>query len=850
MSTRKRSDDDFAKEIRAHLDIEAARLEEEGMTPEEARAAAHRRFGNVTTAQEHFHEANRVLWFDHLVHDVRCAMRNMRRYPMATLVAMASLGAGIGATTVTLTIRDIVFYKPPPLYHRPEQLSKIQVGRPDRPIFPVGSLVPGALYARWSDTFGNAIAGSAPPRGISDIRIDDRTDTAAIRAVTPGLFSLLGVSPMLGRPFDHLNADSSGPPPAVLSFRVWQRLCDGSADAVGRTVWIDNRPHVIVGVMPARFWFADMNSPIFTLIRRDASAAIEEIHTVVRRPPGVTPEMLEAQLQNGLQDYAATLPSGQRQLRIKVSGIEGTPVGNSVSFVLPYVLGMSVFLTMLIACANAAVLMIAQWTAREHEIAIRASIGASRSRVIRLLLTESVLVALCGGLLGLCATLALRGWIVHGADDAGFLDLSIDPRIFVETAVIALVTGIVAGVTPAFYETRRLHVNPLRTMAGSDRVRQRWRAALVVFEITITTALLVETAAMIDGYQRSRRAELGFSTAPLLTARVENPHGVPTTQVLDVLRRIPGVGAAAASTSIPFAGSAGNVTVATDGSGANAIAAVRADITPDFFAALGVPLRSGRPFARQDSPAARIAIVNETLARQFNLGRNAASDRVWIGDAAYDVVGIVADYSSNTLRPPESYARVFLPLPVDSKEIRRVPFVIRANGDPAALVATVRRALRDITPGTVVGSTYTFDDVVTVIGREILVGTAPLFPLVVIGILLTTAGIYGVLAFAVTRRSRELAVRIAIGATGSDLVKLISAQAMSLVATGSVFGIGATFALAKLVRANGGAGTIFDPQFRAFVIPVVVLLAIGAIATWIPSRRAKRIDPAVLLRIT
>jgi putative ABC transport system permease protein len=847
MSTRKRTGDDFAAEIRAHIELETARLLEDGMTPEEARSAAHRRFGNVTAAQERFQEAGRVLWLDHLAHDVRCAVRNMRRYPMAALVAVASLGAGIGATTVTLTIRDVVFYKMPPLYQYPEQLSKIQVGRRDRPIMPAGSLVPGTLYARWSDTFGTAIAGSVG-RSASEIRIDDRTDTAAMRSVTPGLFPLLGVSPMLGGSFDELNAAPSASPPAILSFQVWQRLFEGRADAVGRTIWIDNHPHLIVGVMPARFWFADMNSPIFTVLRRDAFAAAEEMDVVVRRAPGITPEALDAQLQNGLQDYAATLPSGQRQLHLKVSGLEGTPAGRQMSFVLPYVLGTSVFLTLLIACANAAVIMIAQWTAREHEIAIRASIGASRNRIVRSLLTESVLVALCGGLVGVCATLALRGWIVHDSGSETLLNLSIDTRIFVETAIIALVTGIVAGVGPALYETRRLHVNPLRSIAGSDRVRQRWRGALVVFEIAITVALLVVTAAMIDGYQRTRHAQLGFATGPLLATRVENPHGVATTRVLDVVRRIPGVAAVAASTNIPFAGSRAGVTVAADATGATSVVAARADITPDFFAALGVPLRSGRSFVRQDSAAARIAIVNETLARQFNLGRDAGSNRVWIENAAYDVIGIVGDYSSNPIRPPESYPRVFLPLALDSKDIQRMTFIIRAEADPAPLVQTVRRALRDITPGTVVANTYTLDDVLAGSGREVLIGTAPLFPLVLIGILLTAAGIYGVLAFAVTRRSRELAVRMAIGATGTDLVKLISAQALSLVATGLVFGIGATFGLSRLVRASGGAGSIFDPRVQAFVVPVVVLFAIGAIATWVPSRRARRIDPAALLR--
>ncbi len=224
-----------------------------------------------------------------------------------------------------------------------------------------------------------------------------------------------------------------------------------------------------------------------------------------------------------------------------------------MSFVLPYVLGTAVLLTLLIACANVAILMIAQWTAREHEIAIRASIGASRGRIVRSLLTESVLVSVCGGILGVCATFALRGWILRNSGNGTFFDLSIDVRILVQTAVIALATGIAAGVAPALYETRRLHTNPLRTIATSDRIRQRWRHALVVFEIAVTIALLVVTTTMIDGYWRTSHAEVGFATGPLLTAQIENRNGVRSRQIVEALTGIPGVAAASASTLIPFA---------------------------------------------------------------------------------------------------------------------------------------------------------------------------------------------------------------------------------------------------------------------------------------------------------
>jgi predicted permease len=843
MSTRNRSAADFEREIHAHIEIEMAKLVEEGWSLEDAATEARRRFGNVAIAQERFYEAARFVWLDRFLQDVRCASRRVRRAPIAAFVAIVSLAAGIGATTVTLTVRDIVFHNPPPLYRSPEQLSTVQVSPSDRPIMPIGSPVPAPLYRIWRDALGPTI-GASTSLGVREVRTKDRTDTTLVRAVTPGVFALLGVEAELGRA-DFASAAAQGDTrPAVLAYQIWDRLFERRPDAIGQMLWIDNIPYTVVGVMPARFWFGDMSSPVWTvldegLLRNDAF-----VEAVVRRPPGITAEMLEAQLRLGLADYAAHQPAGRRDYLIKISGVEGTPVGRQMSFVLPYILGTAVLLTLLIACANVAILMIAQWTARAHEIAIRASIGGTRGRIVRSLLTESVLIAVIGGIAGVGATFALRGWIVSRAGAGAFYNFSLDPTIFLWTAAITLVTGIAAGIAPALYETRRLHINPLRTLGGSDRIRQRWRNSLVVFEITVTIALLVVTSALIDGYQQTRRAQLGYDTRPLLSARVENPNGVPVTQVLDVLNRIPGVAAAAAASNRGYVVRGERVEVSTDSTGADAVPSYVTSISADFFTALGVTMRSGRPFSPRES--ARVAIVNQALSRR--LFQNDTPLRIWIGTTSYDVIGVVADYASNPMHTFEIDPRVFLPLPESSKAARHLDFLIRATGDPGPLTQTVRHEIRDALTGTSVTSASTATQLLTMIGQEILVGTAPLFPLIVIGMLLTTAGIYGVLAFAVTRRSRELAVRLAVGASGWDLVRLVSTQSLKLVAAGCTLGIGLTFALSRVVRASGGAGSIWDPAMQAFIVPLVVVLVIALFATWFPSRRALRINPASLLR--
>ena len=409
------------------------------------------------------------------------------------------MGGAIGATTATLTIRDVVFRRPPVLYRDPSGLSKVQVGSPEHPIRPAGSLVPGELYAIWRGDLGDAMAAVAPEQ-VREVRTGDRREGMRIRRVTPNVFAILGVDPMLGRTFvDDGLVDGSRS--AVVSYRVWRFLLNGRADVVGTRIWIGSESYTVAGVMPERFWFSSMNSAIWVPLDAAGAQAETAVEVVARRPLGETPSQLAQRLQRGLSAYVAGLPAADRQRSLKVSGIEGTPAGNSMPVALPWMLATAVLLTVLIACANVAILVIAQWTAREHEIAVRASLGASRIRIVRALVTESILLAAIGGVFGIGATLALRGLIVRNAGPAiAFFDLSINPIVLIEAIGITLVAGVAAGIGPALFETRRLHDNPMRAIASADGLRQRWRHALEVLEIAVTVTLLVVTGGMINTY--------------------------------------------------------------------------------------------------------------------------------------------------------------------------------------------------------------------------------------------------------------------------------------------------------------------------------------------------------------
>ena len=772
--------------------------------------------------------------------DLRAAVRGVARYPVAALVAVVSLGGAIGAATATLTLRNTIFHNPPPLYAAPQDLSMIRTTSPERPVAPV----PAALYRHWLDD--GALAGSmaaAAAGRAADVRMPDRTETLQVRPATPELFRVLGVLPVLGR--DATGGAGDGPAPALISHRIWQNQFGGRADVAGTPIWIDGVPHQVAGVMPARFWFSALSEPIWTVADVSALAPEAQLDVVMRRDAATSPELLQARLQAAAATYAAARPADARQIRVQVRAMAGTPIGEAIGAMPVFLIGAAVLMTLLIACTNVAILMIAQWTAREQEIAIRASIGASRFRIVRTLVAESMLVAGAGGLLGIGATYALLKVAIGLAEEGAMFAWTVDPLVFLTSAAITMTAGVLTGLVPALHETRRCHDNPLARLRSSDRVRQRWRHALVAFEVAVTVALLVVAGTLVSATQRTMNAQPGFQTRPLMQAQVHNAAGVDVPGIVDHLKSLPGVADAAAATAIPVWGGGGGVRVAVSAEGAGDVTAQRVSIGQGFFATLGVPLRAGRDFNPDERmSSSRVVVVSEVLAARLWPGQPALGRQLRMEDKAYEVVGVVAGYSSTPLLRPQPA----LFLPIGGEAPTRMQFLVRAHDRPAGLVNTVRRELAGRSPGDEVSGVVAIDQINQVGGQELLATMIPLAPLIAIGMLLTAAGIYGVLAFAVARRASELALRLAIGAEPAHLVRLIGGYSLRLMAIGLACGVGATFALTRLAQGSGG---VFDsPGWAAFAAPMAIVLMVGALASWIPARRAIRIDPAQLLRST
>jgi putative ABC transport system permease protein len=769
--------------------------------------------------------------------DWKHSFRRMGKYPIACAVAILSLAMGIGATTGMLTIRNAVFRNPPPLSPHPEELLEAFMPTPQRNY---RAAVPAGAFNLWTDESAvlSGIAAAAP--GITrDVRTPESTEMLSVRNVTPQLFSVLGVAPVVG-------TDLSDPSTAVISHKLWQRSFRGEPGALGAVLWIDGRPYTVAGIMPERFWVFDMQTDIWTPLDAKALPADALLEVIVRRRPDVRLRAVTNAFENDVVRYLTTRPTAEQRARVQIVQMQGTPIGHAIAPAVVWLIAACVILTLLIACTNVAVLVIAQWTGREREFAICAALGAGRWRIIRGLLAESVMLALLGGTLGVSATFVFIAIALRQAPSAAnFFSFAVDAGILARTAVITVAAGILAGLAPALYETQRFQANPLRGIP-SDRVRQRWRNTLVVAEITVTIALLVVTSTIVDGYRRAVSENLGYDIKPLLAAAVEGPKGVRIAEIREGLRSLPGVTGVAATTAPAMNPEARRERVALDAGGSNSVMAEKAVVTSDFWKTLGIPIRTGRGFsAGEDRPnAAPVVIVNEALAERMWPGRNPTGMQLWTEGRGFEVVGVTADYKSVPLSLPAP--AFYLPISGAVSPLTHVTFYVRGSGNPGDLLQAVRSQIRGVAADHAVSGLFTLQSIVDVMGQEILTAVYPMTPLIATGLLLSAAGIYGVLAFAVARRSRELAIRVAVGATAGQLAGLVAALALRLVGLGILLGIGTTFGLSRFVQGQGG---VFDsPNFGVFLLPITIIVPIGSLATWLPSRRALSVNPAVLLR--
>ena len=858
----RRSDRDFSHEIQAHIALEMDRLVGEGMNPEEARAKALRSFGNVLRAQESFYESRRVLWLDDLQRDVRHGLRTLVRNPGFTVAVVLTLALGIGANTAIYSVVNAVLLRPLP-YPDPDHLVRLWSthARTNR----WGDWVSYPDFKDWREQNRNFEDMAAYRFWLFNVTGGEYPEVVPGVYVTHNLFSVLHAKPMLGRSFLSEEDQPGRNQVVILSFGLWQRRFGSDPGLVGRTVTIGDQSHTVVGIMPPGFGFPGRETnvwiphgPLEELPQRGS----HNFRVVARLKPGVTVEQAQAEMDAVAAGLAERYPSN-RDLGVKVLGLQRT-LTNEVRQPLIILLG-AVGLVLLIACANVANLLLARGVARRRETAVRQAIGAGRRRLIRQSLTEDVLLALLGGVAGLLlAFWGVQFLIGLAPDIPGLEQTTIDAQVLVFTLALSVATGLMFGTAPALQGSKvdlsdALKEAGTRSTAGSGH--RRTRSLLVMTEMALASMLLVGAGLLLRSFLRLVRVDPGFNPENVLTAMVplsSTKYPEPRRQaaffkeVIDRIATLPGVEAASAATSVPLlTNDAGGFEVEGHLGRPDEIfvQAERPAVTPDHFRVLGISLLKGRIFTWADNESSpEVAIISESLAQQYWPGEDPIGKRVSFnrgnGQRVWrQVVGVVNDVKHDGLET-RVYPAIYVPLLQFPSAFGTL--VVRARTDPSGLAGAIRREVMAVDKDVPVFRVQTMDRLISdsVSRRRFQMMLLAIFATVALA--LAAAGIYGVMMYSVSQRTHEIGIRVALGASSGDVLRLVLRQGLVLTVAGVAIGLISSLALTRVLSGLLYGVSAMDPA--TFLVFPSVLIAVALLACYLPARRATKADPMVALR--
>jgi predicted permease len=869
---RPRPADDVADEVRHHLEMRRDEALRAGLDPDDAAHRARERFGDVDGVVAELNaidgarerRLSRLDWLTDLALDVRFAIRSLRRSPAFALTAIVTLAVAIGANTTIFSFVNALLLEPLP-YQRPQELVSVQANV-------VGSI--GEMLALRERTKSFAALALYRPRSVtvSDDREAARIDGAS---VTPSLLSIFGVAPSVGTIFGEEAGRRGEGRVIVLSHAFWMERYGGDRGIVGRQISVDGTPFRVLGVMPASFTFPDVTTRFWIPIAVDPSNvtptwAFGSTGFVGRLAPGVSVERADAEVR-------AVLPGMRRLNPIWDPGDRYGEQANTqqlqqtlVSAERPALrlLSACVAVVLLVACVNLANLLLARVTAREREFTVRAALGGGRSRLIRQLLTESVVTSIVGGVLGTALAVAGVRWAAASMPPsvARTTHVQLDTTVLAFTAVLAIVTGFGFGLLPALRAASSTGASGAAHFGrGSVSSHQRLSSILVAGEVALAVLLAITAGLLTRSFDRLRNLSPGFTTEHVIVARVSPPsasyreharlNGFYTTLMAQV-SAIPGVTRVAVVDRLPIAAPVFGMGIRIQGQfedgkrllpSANHLQA----ISPEYFAAMGFAPTRGRAFTDEDrKESAPVAIVSQSLARRFWPNENAIGKRIgypyespWL-----TVVGVVPDVKLDSLRDTASIA-VYVPFRQrDQVGSPEMTILVRSSADAASVERQLRSAVAAIDRGVPVSGVRSMDDVLSAsVARPrfmtLLVGGFALAAL-----LLGATGIYGVMSYVVSRRTHEMGVRIALGATSKDIFRLVVGRGAVLAgagaAVGCVMALAATRALGSLLFEVSAT----DPL--TFVTAVVVFVSVAVLASAGPARRATRADPASALRQT
>jgi putative ABC transport system permease protein len=868
--------EDVDDEIRFHFEMRVRDLVAAGWTEAAAREEAVQRFGEpaavrdaciaIDTRRRERVQRREVL--GNMRQDLSFAIRTLLKSPAFTVMAVLCVGLGVGVTSTILSAVNAILIRPLP-YQNAEELVSVYVWAPATGERGVNISYPD--YLSWRDdnrTFAQLGMWTWDVLAFSGDGEPERLDGAM---VTANLFPLLGVQPAIGRGFTPEDQLPNGARVILLSHGLWQRRYGGQRDLIGRTITVNGFPTQVIGVMPQGFAFPDRGSAWRPLVVDDMGLNRANrffAGALGRIKPGVTVEqarqdldVISARLEKEYVDDNAGWRAETVPLREDLVGDMRRP--------LLIFLG-AVGCVLLIVCANVANLMLTRGAGRQREIAVRAAIGADRGRLVRQLITESLVLATLGGVVGL--GIAAVGIKLYGmAVPRGlpwYITLRLDGATLLATLGLSALTGVLFGVVPAFRSTAVNLTGALRdgtAGAGEGKGKHRLRSTLVVAEVTLSVVLMIGAGLLLRSYAALQGTSLGFDRAQVLSFRLALPqlkYDSPDKRrnfyanLFDRIKTIPGVETAGAAQGIPFSGWNVKTYLSMEGQPPRVrgeeLDSHQQRITPDFFPALGIPILKGRGFAASDRDTVnRVVVINETLARQAFPGQDPLGKRIKRGDPAgpepwSTVIGVARDYRHYQL--PEIMGPAMY-LAFNEAPGYTMSVVVRTDesvSDPLSLAPRVLGLLKELDSDIPAYEVQTLEQAVDrSLWRQRLQGQViGLFA--ALGMILAAIGIYGVISYGVAQRTREVGVRMALGASRSQVVGLVLRQGMALVGVGLVLGLVAAFGASRaLTRLLYGIG---PTDLVSFVGVPLVLGAVALLASWLPARRAARVDPLIAMR--
>jgi predicted permease len=889
MFQRKRRTSDFGAEIEAHIQLEAERLRAEGISEEDARAAAHRAFGNTTHAQERFFESSRWMWWGHFWQDVRYALRMLRKAPGFTAIAVLTIALGIGATTAIFSVVDATLLHPLP-YPHPEQLVSVEDDLPG-----VGAQNVGISIPEWQDLERSGIFQHVSPIGGGSVNLTGSSQPARIffAAVPPNYFALIGVKPELGHSFNPEDRTPGFTLECLISDGLWKRAFGSDSEILGRSVRLDNDLYQIIGVMPAGYhdpgrtaeqrntelWLATgFAGPPAPPPQRDSRILPEAI---ARIAPGLSVKTAQGRLDALVASLQKQFPvdyPAQSAWRVRLVPLQETVVGGARQSLI-LLLG-AVGLVQLIGCVNIANLLLARASARGREMAVRQALGAGRQRLMWQLLTEGLLLSLVGGVVGLAILFCTKGFLVRLVPDSlpRLNDISINWPVLLFALFSSLVAGAIFGLAPALHASRPDLTHTLkqegRGSTGSGE-QARTRRVLVVTEFALSLVLMIVAGLLLRSFADLLNVRPGFDPQNVMAVRTWLPiPNDPDTDIYrtadqeapfvrEVVRRsktLPGVQEVAVGdmAAVPFGHGRNDlnpylmVFEGQETQGKQPLLVNTSIVTPGYFHLLSMTLLRGRSFGEiDDESAPSVAVINESFARTYwpngdPLGKhikldNARGDR---GNPPWTtVVGVIADARTESLAE-ESIPQIYLSL--YQRHPRDLALFVRGRLDAAATPVELRREVQAVNPELPVFGAQTLSDALTasLSERRFSMEIIGLFALT--ALLLAGLGIYGVISYLVSERTHEIGIRLALGAQRRDILRMVVRQGLGLAIAGAGVGL-----VCALIVSHLMAGMLYgvrpsDPMTFAGV--ALLLIGVALPACYIPARRAIRVDPLVALR--